>query len=104
LDSSSIVSVLLEDFRMKELNTFSAVYKMGQKSDETEYINEFRSKLKNMFFITPTTETLQSDLKCFIRVHAEPMPSTSPYAQYKVMELAKKHVVVLLTDRGQMRN
>jgi len=39
-------------------------------------------------------------LTSFIRAHAEPIPSTSPYAQYKVMELAKGNVVVTLDGQG----
>ena len=36
----------------------------------------------------------------FITAHAEPIPSTSPYAQFKVMELAKDNVVVTLDGQG----
>jgi asparagine synthase (glutamine-hydrolysing) len=100
LDSSSIVSILLKEYNKTDLNTFSAVYGKGQTGDETEFINEYKSQLKNMYFITPSAETLQSDLTCFIRAHAEPMPSTSPYAQFKVMELAKGNVVVTLDGQG----
>lgn len=100
LDSSSIVSILLKDFNKKDLNTFSAVYEKGQIGDETEYINEFKPFLKNMFFATPTAETLHTDLAGFVRAHAEPIPSTSPYAQFKVMELAKGKVVVTLDGQG----
>lgn len=53
-----------------------------------------------MFFTTPTAESLQADLSDFIKAHAEPIPSTSPYAQYKVMELAKGKVVVTLDGQG----
>ena len=100
LDSSSIVSILLKDYNKTDLNTFSAVYGKGQVGDETEFINEYKSDLKNMYFVTPSAETLQSDLTCFIRAHAEPIPSTSPYAQFKVMELAKGKVVVTLDGQG----
>lgn len=100
LDSSSIVSVLLNDYEKSDLNTFSAVYKKGQTGDETEYINEFRLLLKNMFFTSPSAESLQKDLSEFTRAHAEPFPTTSPYAQYKVMELATSKVVVTLDGQG----
>jgi asparagine synthase (glutamine-hydrolysing) len=100
LDSSSIVSILLKDFNKKDLNTFSAVYDKGQFGDETEYINEYKPFLKNMFFTTPTAETLHNDLSNFVKAHAEPIPSTSPYAQFKVMELAKGKVVVTLDGQG----
>jgi asparagine synthase (glutamine-hydrolysing) len=100
LDSSSIVSVLLKDYYKSELNTFSAVYEKGQIGDEIKYINEYQPLLSNMFYTTPTAETLEADLAGFVRAHAEPIPSTSPYAQFKVMELAKEKVVVTLDGQG----
>ncbi len=100
LDSSSIVSILLRDYKKTDLKTFSAVYNQQYSVDESSYINEFRSSLQNMFFIHPSAETLQADLDNFIKAHAEPIPSTGPYAQYKVMELAKNSVVVTLDGQG----
>lgn len=100
LDSSSIVSVLLNDFDKKDLNTFSAVYKKGQTGDETEFIQEYKISLKNMFFTTPDAYSLKEDLSQFVKAHGEPIPSTSPYAQYKVMKLARGKVVVTLDGQG----
>lgn len=100
LDSSSIVSLLLHDYNKKDLKTFSAVYDKGQSGDETEYINEYKSLLSNMFLITPNEESLRNDLAHFVKAHGEPIPSTSPYAQYKVMKLAQGKVVVTLDGQG----
>ena len=100
LDSSSIVSVLLKEYNIKDLKTFSAIYKKGQIGDETEYINEYKKILKNMFYTIPDANSLEFDLMKFIKIHAEPMPGTSPYAQYKVMQLAKGNVVVTLDGQG----
>ena len=100
LDSSSIVSVLMQDFHKKELNTFSAVYNKGQHGDESDYIRLYADELKNMYYIRPTARTLLADIEIFARAHAEPIPSTYPYAQFKVMELAKNHVVVTLDGQG----
>jgi asparagine synthase (glutamine-hydrolysing) len=100
LDSSSIVSILLHDFQKKDLHTFSAVYTKGQLGDESEFINEFQPLIQNMHFTTPSAETLFNDLHNFVKAHAEPVPSTSPYAQFKVMELAKDHIVVALNGQG----
>jgi asparagine synthase (glutamine-hydrolysing) len=100
LDSSSIVSTLLKEYNKSDVNTFSAVYEKGQKGDETEFINEYRSSVSNMHFVTPTADSFYSDLSGFICSHAEPFPTTSIYAHYKVMELAKKHVVVTLDGQG----
>jgi len=100
IDSSSIVSLLLRDFNKTDLNTFSAVYTKGQTGDETEFINEYKPLLENMFFTTPDALSLENDLVQFIRAHGEPLPSTSPYAQYRVMKLAKGKVVVTLDGQG----
>jgi asparagine synthase (glutamine-hydrolysing) len=100
IDSSSIVSVLNKDFHKTDLNTFSAVYEKGQPGDESEFINEFKQKLNSMLFITPSAITLYNDIAQFVRAHAEPVPTSSPYAQYKVMELARKNVVVTLDGQG----
>lgn len=100
LDSSSIVSVLLKNFNKYDLNTFSAVYEKGQTGDETEFINEYLSSLNNMYYTTPNADSLYNDLDAFVSAHGEPIPSTSPYAQFKVMELAQKNVVVTLDGQG----
>jgi asparagine synthase (glutamine-hydrolysing) len=100
LDSSSIVSILLKDYNLYALNTFSAIYEKGQTGDESDYIKSFTDSLKKMKFTTPTAQTLHNDLNDFITAHAEPIPSTSPYAQFKVMELAKSNVVVTLDGQG----
>jgi asparagine synthase (glutamine-hydrolysing) len=100
LDSSSIVSILLKDFQKQDLNTFSAIYGKGQPGDETEFIDEYKPLLKNMFFTTPSADTLHADLADFVKAHAEPIPSTSPYAQFKVMQLARDKVVVTLDGQG----
>ena len=100
LDSSSIVSVLLNDYDKKDLRTFSAVYNKGQTGDETEFINEYKTSITNMFFITPDADSLKSDLAQFVKAHGEPIPSVSPYAQYDVMKLAQGKVVVTLDGQG----
>lgn len=100
LDSSSIVSVLLHDYHKKDIHTFSAVYAKGQFGDESEFIQEYTPLIENMHFTTPSAETLFNDLESFVIAHGEPVPSTSPYAQFKVMELAKNYVVVTLNGQG----
>jgi asparagine synthase (glutamine-hydrolysing) len=100
LDSSSIVSLLLKDYNKQDLNSFSAIYNEGQIGNELEYINEYKKLLKNMFFVNPNARTLIGDLNKFIQAHGEPIPDTSPYAQFKVMELASKNVVVTLDGQG----
>ena len=100
LDSSSIVSVLLKDFNKSDLNTFSAVYEKSDRADESDFINEYRSDLENMYYTKPTAESLMTDLTKFIECHSEPVATLGPYAQFKVMQLAKEHVKVTLDGQG----
>lgn len=100
IDSSSIVASLIKDFELNELNTFSAVFGKKEETDESEYIDEFRSMVKNMYFTSPDANDFFKDFDSFIDAHNEPIPDTSPYAQYKVMELASKHVTVTLDGQG----
>ncbi len=100
LDSSAIVSMVVKDFGLKDLNTFSAVYKKGMHGDESPYIDEFSSSLKNMHFTRPTASTFASDLNVFVEEMVEPVPNTSEYAEFKVMELAKDYCTVVLNGQG----
>ena len=100
IDSSSITSTLIKAFDMKDLHTFSAVYEAGQSGDESHFIHIYDSQLKNMHLIKPTANSLFEDLTDFVQCHAEPLPSTGIYAQYKVMQLAAEKVVVTLDGQG----
>lgn len=100
VDSSSIVSVLLKEFNKYDLNTFSAVYGKGIKADESDFINEYHSDLRNMYYIYPTANSLMQDLNDFVGCHCEPVASLGPYAQFKVMQLARDHVKVTLDGQG----
>ncbi len=100
LDSSSIVSILLKEFGKADLNTFSAVYGKGEEGDESAFINLYQKDLKQMYFTHPDHKSLMEDIPAFVLAHGEPVPSTSPYAQFKVMELATEHVTVTLDGQG----
>jgi asparagine synthase (glutamine-hydrolysing) len=100
LDSSSILSTLLKDNKHSDINTFSAIYNKGDKGDESEFINLYKTQVKNMHFITPDADALYKDLNDFVKAHGEPIPSTSAYAQYRVMGLAKGKVTVTLDGQG----
>jgi asparagine synthase (glutamine-hydrolysing) len=100
LDSSTIASILIKKFKLPGINTFSAVYSNNYKYDESAYINEYKSMLSNMFFVTPSAKSLFSDKEDFVSAQGEPLPSTSPYAQYKVMQLASGKVKVTLDGQG----
>ncbi len=100
LDSSSIVSILAKKLDIKDIRSFSAVYEKGQRGDESDFIEEMRSYLNNMNYTTPTADSLFEDMEDFIENLDEPVPTTSIYAQYKVMKLAKKGVKVTLDGQG----
>jgi len=99
LDSSSIVSVLLKKYGLKELNTFSAIYQ-SDENDESYFINQYKDQLNNMHYICPSADSFWNDYQKFIWVHNEPVSDTGPYIQYKVMELASKYVTVTLDGQG----
>ncbi len=100
IDSSSIVGTLLKDHDKKDLNTFSAVYGKGKRGDESHFIDEFKPWLNQMFYTYPDAGTLKKDLQDYVKAQGEPLPSTGPYAQFKVMEIAKGRVVVTLDGQG----
>jgi len=100
LDSSSIASVLIDLGQNVKIDSFSAVYGSGVYGDESGFINEINSGKLSKHFIKPDSESLLADLETFIKIHGEPLPSTGPYAQFKVMELAHGNVVVTLDGQG----
>ena len=100
LDSSTITSLIIDDFQHKNLQTFSSVFDDSFSGNEKHFIDLYKDKPGKRNFVTPTYLTLLNDLDEFIKCHAEPLPSTGPYAQFKVMELAKNNVVVTIDGQG----
>ncbi|MDH7476612.1 MAG: asparagine synthase (glutamine-hydrolyzing) [Microgenomates group bacterium] len=111
LDSSA-VAALINKLLMSKVpesasigpfqNSFSAVFP-GYSNDEEKYIDRLifllNSKIKS-YKTTSNGEEFYQDLTTFIRLQEEPTISTGPYAQFKVMQLAKKYVTVLLDGQG----
>lgn len=100
LDSSAIASVINADLGEKKLQTFSAVYGKGKQGDESEFIEQFEGKIANMHYTKPSHEDFFEDMKGLVNAQAEPFPTSSIYAQYRVMKLASEHVVVTLDGQG----
>jgi asparagine synthase (glutamine-hydrolysing) len=100
LDSSAITSLVLNNRQNVDLHSFSAIYQKGQKGDESKYITEFKDKNLKIHYTSPSDDSLLEDLNKFIISLSEPVPTTSIYAEYKVMELAKNHCTVLLNGQG----
>jgi asparagine synthase (glutamine-hydrolysing) len=80
--------------------TFNASYP-GESMDESEWarlVNETTGARGE--FIEPGSNDLKADLDDFLLTHHELCRSTSIYAQYKVMQLASRHVKVVLDGQG----
>lgn len=100
IDSSSITSILIKSDLIRNLNSFSAVFGDNKKADESKYIRAFQNDVANMNFIEPNSKSFYNDINNILDCHAEPFPGTSPYAQYKVMQLACGKVKVTLDGQG----
>lgn len=100
LDSSAITSVILNNFNVNVLNSFSVIYNKGEKGDEQEFIDIFKSNKLKMHFVKPTYFDLLNDLDSYIDAMSEPVPGTSEYAEFKVMQLAQKKSIVILNGQG----
>ena len=100
LDSSSIASVVSKKLKVEDIYTFSAIYNQGQTGDESRFIKELSPFLNNMKYTKPNAQLLFDDLQDFVDNLDEPVPTTSLYAQYSVMRLAKEHAVVTLDGQG----
>lgn len=99
LDSSSIAAMIKQlQSTNHQLQTFTASFP-GFEKDETAYAKEVANYLQlQQQFVTPTAETLLSDIKQLIFHQEEPFQSSSIYAQYKVYELAKQHGIKVILD------
>jgi asparagine synthase (glutamine-hydrolysing) len=92
LDSSAIVCVV------PKLKTFSAVFP-DQINNEEAYVDEVvRSTGVQAFKVYPKVEEFWQDIEKLISFQDEPMISTGPYAQWKVMERAKKEGIKVIID------
>ncbi len=103
LDSTTIASYICKDFQPdSQLNTFTATFKNFEK-DESKFIKIFSEKYTNIasYFVEPSLDGFFDEIDRLFFHHDEPIGSTSIYAQYKVMELAKqKNITVLLDGQG----
>lgn len=109
LDSSSIVCVMSDLLAEgapdaasmgERLRTFSAVFD-GDPIDEQEYIEPvLATSHADSELVRPKSKDLFTDLPLLIWHQDEPMVSSGPYAQYRVMQLAKGKAKVLLDGQG----
>ena len=110
LDSSTVVAVVnkLIKKHVREAKSigriqkiFSAVFP-SSSNDEERYIDALTSRISNIksYKVRPNVQEFFKEIKDFVRIQEEPTISTGPYAQYKVMEMAKGKVKVLLDGQG----
>lgn len=109
LDSSTIVSLMTDLLKNEvpdakslqgRVKTFSAVFD-GDPIDERAYIEEeIRATGADTDYIHPDSKTFVHELTDLIWYQDEPFVSTGPYAQWTVMQEARKHVTVVLDGQG----
>lgn len=92
LDSSAVVCTV------PNLKTFSAVFP-NEINNEEEYIDEVVKKTGvKAFKVYPKVEEFWQDIEKLISFQDEPMISTGPYAQWKVMEKAHAEGIKVIID------
>ena len=103
IDSSSIVSIMNELLKNKnkKINVFTASF-TDAKIDEGKWAKQIVDCTNSEWSRTyPTADELKNDLEKLTYCQDIPIWSTSTYAQYRVMQLAKeKGVKVILDGQG----
>ncbi|GAA3703088.1 asparagine synthase (glutamine-hydrolyzing) [Terrabacter ginsenosidimutans] len=82
--------------------TFSAVF-TGYRNDEERWVDDAVAACSGpveSHRIRPTSTEMFADLIDFVRTQEEPVVSTGPYAQYRTMQEASRHVTVMLDGQG----
>lgn len=104
IDSSSVVCSIKKVHPHGAVSTgrrikaFSAVFP-GDEVDELQYakiVCDFTGAEQNL--VTPTAEEFWKDLPILVECQEEPFISTSIYAQWRVMKLAKERGVTVMLD------
>jgi len=101
IDSSAIVYTVNKNFLKHDQQqfTFSARFKNYEK-DEGEYIDALLKELSNIkrADVFLSADEFEKDIETIIYHQDEPFQSSSIFAQYKVMQLARKNNVTVLLD------
>ena len=98
LDSSAIVSTVVNRLNVGGLHTFSSVYGKEYEADESKFIEEFKDIVPNMHYIYPTADMLYENIERLIKSQVEPTPTTSPYAHYCLLKEAHANGVKITLD------
>jgi len=99
IDSSSIAATISQlQTNNHNLKTFTASFP-GFEKDETAYAKLVASQFQlQHHIVTPTADSLLSDIEKLIHHQEEPVQSGSIYAQYKVYELARQQGIKVVLD------
>jgi asparagine synthase (glutamine-hydrolysing) len=97
IDSSAVACMIKSGERTK-IKTFTATFP-GFEKDETAHVETIvkATGMENHRTAVNAAD-IAADLDRFILAMEEPVPSPSPYAQYRVFELASKNGVTVLLD------
>lgn len=102
LDSSAIVCGMRRLAREEGLGMAQHTFSMcpaDERLSERRYIDDVLAYTgAEGHFVTPTCEELLADLPGLVRCQEEPFGSTSIYASYRVMRLARENQVPVLLD------
>lgn len=99
LDSTTIAGYICREDTTFKLNTFTASFP-GFEKDETRFISIFKRRYPKILdhYVAPTEEDFIRDIDKLFFHQDEPIGSTSIYAQYRVMQLARQNGVTVLLD------
>lgn len=100
LDSSAITSTVINVLKEAEVHSVSAVYGKDSSADESNFIDCFQGIVPNMHYAHPNADTLYAHIEHYVGIQGEPTPTTSPFANYCVMQEAKKYMKVVLDGQG----
>ena len=102
LDSSSIVALVSKLLGSEKtaghFKTFSAIFPGFEKNEESHIKKVADQFSLQNFSVVPTADGLVNDFEKLCYHQEEPFPSSSIYAQYKVMELASQNNTKVLLD------
>ena len=98
LDSSAIVTVAA-GYTDKQFKTFSSYYTVDPRYDERQWIDLVVNKTgASAHYVSAGPEQVMRDIGKITRIHDYPVMTSSPLAQYYVMQLARERGVTVLLD------
>lgn len=95
---SSAISVIMQRYMQQPINCFTAQFK-NTNIDESKYAKLVTEQLNaKHYFVEPSISEFEKEVKALVYSQDVPIWSTSTYAQFKVMELAKHHNIKVVLD------